>query len=92
MKNDTSKEMMSYAARTALELGADIAKIKYGGKPKDLEWAVKSAGRTKIVVAGGIKTTEKKFLSQLKDIIKSGTIGLAVGRNVWQAKDIYGKD
>ena len=78
--------MISYAARVGLELGDDNVKLKYGGNKKDLSWAVKSAGRTKIVVAGGTKKGEKEFLKQVKDIMESGSIGLAVGRNVWQSK------
>ena len=77
-------EMMSYAARVALEIGADIVKIKYGGNSKDLEWTIKSAGKTKVVIAGGIKQSEKIFLKQVKEIMKAGAIGLAIGRNVWQ--------
>ncbi len=84
IKNDTSKEVMSYAARVGLELGADIVKLKYGGNSQDLQWAVKSAGKTKVVVAGGTKTEESLFLKQVKEIIQSGAIGLAIGRNVWQ--------
>ncbi|MEK6895344.1 MAG: fructose-bisphosphate aldolase [Nanoarchaeota archaeon] len=87
VKNDTSKENLAYSARTALELGADIAKIKYGGKPNDLAWAVKSAGRTKVVIAGGIKTSENAFLKQARDIMSSGASGLAIGRNVWKSKN-----
>lgn len=84
VKNDTSKEMMAYASRVGLELGADIVKMKYGDKPKDLAFAVKAAGRTKIVISGGTKTEEKKFLKQVKEIKDSGAIGLAIGRNIWQ--------
>ena len=87
IKNDVSRKNMAYAARTALELGADIAKIKYGGKPNDLKWAVKSAARTKVVIAGGTKKNPKKFLEDVKNIMNSGAIGIAVGRNVWQSKD-----
>jgi class I fructose-bisphosphate aldolase len=87
IKNDVSRKNMAYAARTALELGADIEKIKYGGKPEDLKWAIKSAARTKVVIAGGTKKNPKKFLEDVKNIIDSGAIGIAVGRNVWQAKD-----
>ena len=87
IKNDTSREMISYATRTALELGADIVKIKYGGNKNNLQWAVKSAGRTKVVVAGGTKKSEKEFLKQVKDIKDAGAIGLAIGRNVWQSKN-----
>lgn len=86
VKNDTSKEMMAYAARVGLELGADIVKMKYGGKPKNLEWAVKSAGRTKVVISGGTKKDEKKFLKDVENIVKSGAIGLAIGRNIWQSE------
>lgn len=87
VKNDTSREIMSYAARVGLELGADIVKLKYGGNIEDLKWAIQSAGKTKVVIAGGVKKDEKQFLNQVNDIIKAGAIGLAVGRNVWQNSD-----
>ncbi|MDD5192366.1 MAG: fructose-bisphosphate aldolase [Candidatus Nanoarchaeia archaeon] len=78
-------ELMAYAARTGLEIGADIIKIRYDGNLEDLKWAVKSAGRTKVVIAGGAKAEERAFLKQVKEIIDAGCIGLAIGRNVWQA-------
>ena len=84
VKNDTSREMISYAARVGLELGADIVKIKYGGNPRDLKWAVKSAGKTKVMISGGTKKSGSDFLSQIKDIMKTGAIGMAIGRNIWQ--------
>lgn len=87
VKNKNKAELMAYACRVGLELGADIVKIKYEGKKKDLEWAVKNAGKTKVVVAGGVKKNEKALLNQVKEIIDAGCIGLAIGRNVWQAKD-----
>ena len=84
VKNDTSREMISYAARVGLELGADIAKIKYGNNADDLKWAVKSAGKTKVMIAGGTKKSEIDFLKQIKDIMETGAIGMAIGRNIWQ--------
>lgn len=78
------EELMVYAARIALEIGADIVKLQYIGKEKDLKWAVKSAGKTKVVVAGGTKKGEKELLTQIKEIMDAGCIGLAIGRNVWQ--------
>ena len=84
VKNDVSREMISYAARVGLEIGADVVKIKYGGNAKDLQWAVKSAGRTKVVIAGGTKKGEKEFLEDAREIMKSGAAGLAVGRNIWK--------
>lgn len=79
--------LMAYAARVALELGADMVKLHWHGTKKDLEWAVRAAGRTKVVVAGGMKTDQKTFLKQTKEIIESGAAGLAIGRNIWQSKD-----
>ena len=87
VKEIPEKELMAYACRVGLEIGADIIKIKYNGNPKDLKWAVKSAGRTKVVVAGGTKKDEKELLKQAREIIKSGAIGMAIGRNIWQNKE-----
>lgn len=81
------KELTAYAARIGLELGADIIKIKYPGSVESLHWAVESAGKTKIVIAGGAKEDEAQFLQTAKDAIKAGAIGMAVGRNIWQNKN-----
>ena len=86
VKRKNSSELMAYAARAGLELGADIIKIKYNGNKKDLKWAVENAGRTKVVIAGGMKKEEKVLLKQVREIISSGAIGLAIGRNIWQNK------
>ncbi len=87
VKNPTSRENIAYSARVALEIGADIVKLQWNGKLEDLKWAVKSAGKTKVVVAGGLKISESALLKGVKDIRKSGAFGLAVGRNVWKAKN-----
>lgn len=86
IKSKSKKELMAYSARTGLEIGADIIKIQYNGNKKDLSWAVKSAGKIKVVIAGGIKKSEKILLEQTKEIMQTGTIGLAIGRNIWQNK------
>lgn len=86
IKNKPSRELMAYAARVGLEIGADIIKIRYNGNINDLKWAVKSAGKTKVVVAGGVKKNEKILLKQVKEIMQAGCIGLAIGRNIWQNK------
>ncbi len=87
IKGKNEAELMAYSARTGLEIGADIIKIRYNGNLKDLKWAVKSAGKTKVVIAGGVKSEEQAFLKQVKEIMEAGAIGLAIGRNVWQAKN-----
>jgi len=87
VKGKSKAKLMAYAARTGLEIGADIIKIVYHGSEKDLKWAVKSAGKAKVVVAGGSKKSERELLKQVEDIRDSKCIGLAIGRNIWQNKD-----
>jgi fructose-bisphosphate aldolase, class I len=83
--NDTSKEIVAYAARTALELGADAAKIKYTGDTQSFQWAVKAAGKVKVFMSGGPKAaTDDAFLAQVRGAIDAGATGIAVGRNIWQ--------
>ena len=84
LKNDTKPSTISYAARLALELGADVAKVKHPGSREAMEDAVRMAGRTKVVMSGGSKRSDRAFLESVKETIDAGGKGLAVGRNVWQ--------
>jgi len=84
VKNDTKDDVIAYAARLALELGADVAKVKYPGSTEAMEWAVKSAGPVKVVMSGGSKVSDYDFLSEVESVMEAGGAGLAVGRNVWQ--------
>lgn len=85
--DDTSDEVIAYAARLALELGADVAKIKYPGSKAAMEWAVKSAGPVKVVLSGGSKVDDLTFLKSVQAVMDAGGSGLAVGRNVWQREN-----
>jgi class I fructose-bisphosphate aldolase len=87
LKDDTDPDTIAYAARQALELGADVAKVKHPGSREGMEHAVRMAGKTKVVMSGGSKTTDREFLESVKATIDAGGKGLAVGRNVWQRED-----
>lgn len=84
-----NKELTAYCARLGLELGADIIKIKYPGDKNALKWAVESAGKTKVVISGGVKTQEGEFLVTATEIMQTGAIGMAVGRNIWQSENPF---
>jgi len=85
VKNDTAPEIVAYAARAGLEMGADAVKIKYTGATDSFRWAVKAAGLAKVFMSGGPKApTDESFLTQVKGAMDAGATGLAVGRNVWQ--------
>lgn len=85
--NDRSTEILAYAARTGLELGADIVKINYNHDAEGFKWVVKAAGKTKVVVAGGAKKEDNEELQSTYEIIKAGASGLAIGRGIWQHKE-----
>lgn len=67
-------------------LGADYAKINApSGGPAALREAVRAAGRTRIVCAGGGETSAEGFLNQLHaQIHEAGVSGSATGRNIHQ--------
>ena len=84
--DENDPKLIAYAARIGLELGADIVKIRYTGDSASFKWVVQSAGKTKVVVMGGSKESEETFLERTRTVMEAGAIGLAVGRNVWQAE------
>lgn len=83
--DELSTETLAYGARVAMELGADVIKIKYNNDPEGLKWVVKCAGKAKIVIAGGSKSGDEAFLKMAAACINAGAAGLAVGRNIWQS-------
>ena len=88
VKIDTAKEIVAYAARAGLEVGADAVKIKYSGDVESFRWAVRCAGKVKVFMSGGPKAnTPKDFLKQVREVMDAGATGVAVGRNVWQDTD-----
>jgi class I fructose-bisphosphate aldolase len=87
MADDESPETTAYAARIALEMGADIVKIKYPDDDSKLKWIVKSAGKTKVFMAGGKAVTDEEFEEHVRHVINAGFSGVAVGRNIWQSDD-----
>lgn len=86
--SDTDPNTLAYAARLGLELNADAVKIKYTGDKESFKSVVEVAGETKVFVVGGPKTENVEDLYETaKDVIDAGAVGLAIGRNVWQAKE-----
>ena len=82
-EKEKSPEMVAYAARVALELGADIVKVNYPGKD-GFKYTVENAGKTLVISAGGSKESDEQFLQKAKEVMDAGGAGFAVGRNVWQ--------
>ena len=88
-EEEKSVKYISYAARIALELNADVVKVNYPGSKDGLKEVVKCAQKTNLVCAGGGKKDDEGFLKDAKDIMEAGAKGFAIGRNVWQRDDPY---
>lgn len=80
-------DMVAYAARVAMELGADIAKVYNPKNVGALRWAQKAAGKTRVVISGGDHVPQAEYEEEARDIMRAGLSGVAVGRNVWQSED-----
>lgn len=77
-------DVIQYASRIGLELGADMVKCKFPGSKEGWEDIEHVAGGMKTVMSGGSKASTEDFLSDVHSVIEAGGNGLAVGRNVFQ--------
>ena len=90
VKDEKDPDLIAGATGVAATLGADFVKVNYpkkeGEKQEEVfKRAIKAAGRTKVVCAGGSSTNAKAFLQRLHDqIFISGAAGNATGRNIHQ--------
>jgi fructose-bisphosphate aldolase/6-deoxy-5-ketofructose 1-phosphate synthase len=85
VKNERDAGLIAGAAGVGACLGADFVKINQpDGGPQELKQAVASAGKTKIICAGGKKVDESKFLQELEAQVAAGVSGCAIGRNIFE--------
>jgi fructose-bisphosphate aldolase, class I len=84
---ETEKETVAYAARLGMELNADFVKVPYTGDGESFKWVVSSAGKTGVLAQGGGKKNWMELETEVTGIMGAGGKGLAIGRNVWQAKE-----
>ena len=88
--DERNPHLIAGATGVAACLGSDFVKVNYpekeGCEPKELfKEAVRAAGRTKVVCAGGSSDDVESFLKRLYDqIYVSGAAGNATGRNIHQ--------
>ena len=88
--NPHDPEKLAYAARLALELGADGVKLQFAisgneaNDLKNLKWIVQNAGKCKVFISGGSKASDEEMFSLTKITKVAGCAGMAVGRNIWQ--------
>ena len=90
VKDEKDPDIIAGATGVAGCLGSDFVKVNYpkksGEKSRDIfKRAIKAAGKTKVICAGGSSKPPRDFLQDLHDQIHiSGAMGNATGRNIHQ--------
>ena len=90
VKDEKDPHLIAGATGVGACLGSDFVKVNYpkkeGAKSAEIfKEAIKAAGRTKVVCAGGSSDECEAFLKKLHDQIHiSGAMGNATGRNIHQ--------
>jgi fructose-bisphosphate aldolase/2-amino-3,7-dideoxy-D-threo-hept-6-ulosonate synthase len=84
IQSEHGTEVVAHAARLGAELGADIIKTNYTGDVETFRAIVESCPAP-VIIAGGPKCeTDQEILQMAWESIKAGSVGLSIGRNVFQ--------
>jgi len=83
--NDNYVKLVSHCVRIAVELGADIIKTHYTGKPEMFNRVIESANGKPVLIAGGQMVSSLELFTMVKNSIEAGASGICIGRNVFNA-------
>lgn len=83
----TDPVLLAHAANVAADLGVDIVKLPYTGSPDTMRQVVESSPIPVVTAGGSVLGDTEKFLDLIETTMSSGVHGVAVGRNVFSARD-----
>jgi 2-amino-4,5-dihydroxy-6-oxo-7-(phosphonooxy)heptanoate synthase len=83
----TDPVLLAHAANVAADLGADIVKLPYTGATATMREVVAASPIPVVTAGGGVLEDTGRFLDRIDHTMDSGVLGVAVGRNVFQAPD-----
>jgi len=79
--------LIAHAATLAADLGADIVKTPYVGSVSEMADIVRSCPIPLVVAGGARLNSTDAVLSYVGETIQAGAAGVAMGRNIFQARD-----
>jgi predicted phospho-2-dehydro-3-deoxyheptonate aldolase len=86
IKDEFDVKNIKLAARAGAELGADIVKVSYTGRPDTFAEVVEGCP-VPVVIAGGPKMdSDEDIFRMAEGALKAGAAGLSIGRNAFQHK------
>lgn len=77
-------ESIAIAARVGAELGSDWMKIPYAD---GFEYVTASCYVPTVILGGAKKGSERVMLEKIRTALDVGAVGVAIGRNIFQADD-----
>jgi DhnA family fructose-bisphosphate aldolase class Ia len=77
-------ESVAIAARVGAELGADWMKIPYAS---GFSHVTETCYVPVVILGGAKKGSEQTMLQTIREALDAGAVGVAVGRNIFQADD-----
>lgn len=80
-------DLLTYGARLAAEIGADMIKTEYTGDPDSMTHLVSSCPAPVLVLGGAKTDSVDALLAATRDALLAGVAGVIYGRNIWQADD-----
>jgi DhnA family fructose-bisphosphate aldolase class Ia len=87
LEREAEPDAVELGARMGSEFGADLIKTYYTGDEDSFRGVVESTP-TDIVMLGGPKRDSiRAVLQDVEAGIRAGAVGIAMGRNIWQAED-----
>lgn len=84
--DDYTVDNILFAARMAVELGADVVKTAYptGASVDDFIKIIDACPVPVIVLGGDAGGKDRDLLAMVRNAMDAGASGVAIGRNVWQ--------
>lgn len=82
-----SPELIAHAAVLAADLGADLVKTPYAGSAEAMRDVVRASPIPLLVAGGAPVGGTAELMAYVDDVFDSGAGGLAMGRNIFQARN-----
>jgi fructose-bisphosphate aldolase, class I len=83
-------DLLSFAARIAVELGADAIKTEYTGDIASMRQVIEGVPAPVLVLGGPKTNAPTALVDATREAMAAGAKGVIYGRNVWQADDPIG--
>jgi 2-amino-4,5-dihydroxy-6-oxo-7-(phosphooxy)heptanoate synthase len=83
--NPRDPGLIAHAVCVAAELGADLVKTTYPGSAAALADIVRGASVPVLVAGGPARETAGEVLAHVRDVMRAGAAGIAMGRNIFRS-------